>query len=60
MLLYNSVVGVVRISDGIAWLTGVSINSVDDLVPALPVLGLAILGIGDRLSDIQEMLVLRF
>jgi hypothetical protein len=56
MLLRNSIMGFVGISDGVTGLTGVWINSVDDLVPALPVLGFTILGIGDGLPNIQEML----
>jgi hypothetical protein len=59
MLLRNSIVGFIGISDGVAGLTGVWINSVDDLVPALPVLGFTILGIGDRLPDIQAMLTVK-
>jgi hypothetical protein len=51
--------GFVGISDDVAGLTGVWINSVDDLVPALPVLGFTILGIGDRLPDIQAMLTVK-
>jgi hypothetical protein len=56
MLLRYSVMGFIGASDGVAGLTGIWINSVDDLVPALPVLGFTILGIGDRLPNIQEML----